>query len=375
MKLFVASSSYNLFNYINIKCNLFPNEEVDLIISDFNTKNIEYYKNLQKTNLFKHVYFIEQVKFYKVNYIKYGMIRFIGKIYLELKSKLCYKKFLKKHCPEFNLNIKYDEIYVDVFGFMPRFVFNYCYSKNRNVKVFIVEVGVESYYDMYENKKASKVNMLATRKIRKNFQGYFLYNKEIANVGKFDVSQIPKININNNYIVNKFNTVFSFDGIEKIEFNYDRKYLFLDQQFDDMKEADELEKYIVDILKDELSDKFFVKLHPRTDFNSERYKDIEKIEARSTYEILCLNNLNLLEYNIITPFSTSAALPKLLFDREPQIICLAKIFKDALFDGDLVLDFFQKLKMSYRDKRKIIIPENLDEFIEILRELKNNSEK
>ena len=74
---------------------------------------------------------------------------------------------------------------------------------------------------------------------------------------------------------------------------------------------------------------------------------------------------------VITPYSTAAALPKLLFDEEPEIICLTKIFDQKYIEGELTTIFFENIKKIYRDKNKVIIPETMEEFRKIIKELKN----
>ena len=87
-----------------------------------------------------------------------------------------------------------------------------------------------------------------------------------------------------------------------------------------------------------------------------------KVKTTSTFEILCLNNPELFNTKIITPFSTAAVLPKLLFDEEPQIICLTKLFMKKHAESELMTEFFKKVKETYKDPNKVVIIEDLDDF-------------
>ena len=131
MKLFIASTPYNLFNYINLKVNLFPDEDIDLIISNFDQRNKQYYSKLKQMNLFNNIYFIEQKGFEFNRLIPNKLKRFIKKVVFELRNRYNYNYYFKKYCSEMMYNKSYNEIYVDAFGFMPRFIFNHYYSINK----------------------------------------------------------------------------------------------------------------------------------------------------------------------------------------------------------------------------------------------------
>ena len=356
MKLFIAATPYNLFNYINLKINFFPNEDIDIVISNFDSRNEQYYKNVKELKLFKNVYFVEQKGFDYNRLVPNKIKRFIRKVFCELKNRYLYNSYFKKYCSEMDYNKKYDEIYTDAFGFMPRFIFNHYHSNNKNIKVYKVDCGVECYYDNILSRK----NKFMCNRIQKKLCGYYLYSKELANVGGYDVIELPKVNVKDKKFVDLINKIFEYKD-EKIKLKQD-KFLFLDQCLDDLPEVDSIEQDIVDVLKETAKDNFCVKLHPRTSENNERYKDVEKVKTSSTFEILCLNKPELFNTKIITPFSTAAVLPKLLFDEEPQIICLTKLFTQKHAEAELMTEFFKKVKDTYKDPNKVVIIENLDDF-------------
>lgn len=366
MKLFIASTPYNLFNYINLKINFFPNEDIDIVISNFDLKNEQYYKNVKDLKLFKNVYFIEQRGFDYNRLIPNKLKRFIRKVFSELKNRYLYNSYFKKYCSEMDYSRIYDEIYTDAFGFMPRFIFNHYHSKNKNIKVYKVDCGVECYYDNILSRK----NKFMCNKIQKRLCGYYLYSKDLANVGEYKVFELPKVNVKDKNFVNLINNVFEYRN-EKFKFD-EQKFLFLDQRLDEFEALDKIEQDIVDILKTESNKDVYIKLHPRTDENTIRYKDMVKMKTNSTFEILCLNNPDLFNIKIITPFSTAAVLPKLLFDEEPYIICLTKLFMNKHAEAELMTEFFEKLKNTYRDPSRVVIIESLDEFRLKLKEQKSN---
>lgn len=352
-----------------MKINLFKEDEVDLIVSNFDKKNETYYNNLKELNIFDNIYFIEQSKFNENDLIKNRLKRNIKKIIAEIKNRFFFDKYFKVYCSKMEDKKIYDEIYVDAFGFMPRFVFNHYYKNNKQLKVFKVDCGIESYYDDYVNNQITKKQKYIIGKIQKNLSGYYLYSSEIANVGKCPVFLIPKPNPNDKNFVSVINSVFKYkDYLVK---HPNKKIIFFDQVLSEDVNLDNLEEKVVQCIQNALGNDYCVKLHPRTSVDSERYKNIEKIKTSSTMEILLLNGFFKNDDVLITPFSTAVALPKLLFDKEPRIIILAKIFEELYIEGVLTTKFFNKIANIYSDKDKVIMPATLDEFERILRELKN----
>ncbi len=370
MKLFVASTPYNLLNYINLKCNLYPNEKVDIVITNFDKKNEKYYKNLKSFNIFENVYFVEQRKFNENDSIPNKIVRNFKKFVAELKNRYFCDTYFNKYCSEMNSNRYYDEIYVDVFGFMPRFIFNHYYKINKNISVYKVDCGLESYYDAFATGKITKKQIFIRNKIRKNFKGIFLYSKELANVGDYEVFLIPQLDLKNKEFIDLLNKVFDYSEND-VKF-VKKDFLFLDQELSDEKVLDKIQQQVVDVINKEIKDNYCVKLHPRTCFDSPRYEGVEKLKTNATFEMLCLNNTWFKNLRIITPYSSAAALPKLLFDEEPEIVCLTKIFDQKYIEGELTTIFFESVKNIYRDKNKVYIPETMEEFRKIIKELRNN---
>lgn len=369
MKLFIASTPYNLFNYINMKINLFKNENVDLIISNFDKKNENYYNNLKRLNIFNNVYFVEQSKFNENDLIKNPLKRNIKKTIAEIINRFFFDYYFSIYCSKMDKKRKYDEIYVDAFGFMPRFIFNHYYKNNKQVKIFKVDCGVESYFDARENNQITRKQKYITGKIQKRLSGYYLYSSELANVGNYPVFLLPKINTCDKSFVNIINSVFEYtDYLVKHPNN---GIIFFDQVLSDDINLDNKEEEIIQCLQRILGNDYSVKLHPRTSIDSVRYKNIETIKTNSTMEILLLNNFFNNEDVFITPFSTAVALPKLLFDKEPTIIILTKLFEEMYIEGVLTTQYFSKIANTYSDKGKVIIPASLKEFEKILMELKS----
>lgn len=60
------------------------------------------------------------------------------------------------------------------------------------------------------------------------------------------------------------------------------------------------------------------------------------------------------------------ATPKILFNQEPTVIVLTKIFSPKTGELNLFEDYFCAVKNSYSNPKKFYIPENLKELMEII---------
>ena len=81
------------------------------------------------------------------------------------------------------------------------------------------------------------------------------------------------------------------------------------------------------------------------------------------WELICSKEIND-NTVLIGVFSTAQFSPKELYNIEPYIIFLYKIIKPVGIDIKAIDEMTALLKNTYRNKTKIIIPNNIDEFIQ-----------
>ena len=199
--------------------------------------------------------------------------------------------------------------------------------------------------------------------------GYYLYEPSMANVGTYDLLPIPKSCIGDKYFVETVNRVFEYQDDNNAKTNKD--VIFFDQvPYNNDTMFNDIEKEVVNILNKYLDKNYCVKLHPRTSPDAKGYEGVEKMMTKQTFEMLCLNNPLLTEKVLITPFSTSVALPKTLYDKEPIVISLVKLFESRFKASNLIIGFFEKLKSTYRDGSRVYLPQTLDEFSKIIKDIK-----
>lgn len=117
-----------------------------------------------------------------------------------------------------------------------------------------------------------------------------------------------------------------------------------------------------------------VKMHPRTDDYDA--SGIKTLYTKGPMEILPFF-LDINKKTLISSMSTGLFTPKLLFDKEPALIVLYKLFMDIYdhFISDAAVrgryyEFIEGALCMYNDKSKVFAPKNMDELSEYL---KNNA--
>lgn len=79
---------------------------------------------------------------------------------------------------------------------------------------------------------------------------------------------------------------------------------------------------------------------------------------------------------LVSIFSTSIVTPKIMQNKEPMVICLAKVFekelkltlpKDRYNDIDNLINFFSYIKSTYNDPNRFMIPSSIDELEHIIK--------
>lgn len=112
------------------------------------------------------------------------------------------------------------------------------------------------------------------------------------------------------------------------------------------------------------SKELIVRNHPRE--KRERVPGIRYDDSGILWELKCDNEIT--DDNILIAFCSTAQLtPKMLYDREPFLVFLYKLFDCDWIDGYVKL--VEEIRMAYRDKTKIFIPDSLNDLDVLLKEL------
>lgn len=108
-----------------------------------------------------------------------------------------------------------------------------------------------------------------------------------------------------------------------------------------------------------------LRFHPREKI----LHDLE-LESENTqnWELTSLNSITDSKI-LITSYSTAAFVPKFLYNKEPYVVFLYKLFEYPEYEISSIETMVRKLKNVYSDKDKIIIVENIDDLDSTLKSL------
>ena len=120
-------------------------------------------------------------------------------------------------------------------------------------------------------------------------------------------------------------------------------------------------KYLKDI-----SENYLIRLHPRQ--NSDEYADYSLDERRDMWELVCADQLT--EDNVLLAhYSTAQITPKMLHNNEPVLIFAYKAYSAGKLQERIqqVQETVDRLKASYRNKDRVIVPETPEELWECVK--------
>ncbi len=294
--LFICLTDYQLLNAINIKVHLLKDTEADIII--FNNKEglVELTERLESTKIFSNVYlytekFEDVHKYFRNLSENTEGIAFFEAIRNTIKN-IYIKCMAKVEDQDKNINrgigknkkIDFSQ-YHTVFGIETKSFVSQCIelvfnARNGECIINSIDEGLASYLRD------------GVRGVH-HIDNIYLYEPEMAVYrNKFsNIIRIPKINKDNKMFIKMINFIFNFQ--EENKFDFRRKIIFFDQNWDAMpkylrnmsglkkvllgklykkhlKESriyDKKMELFESLVKKSLPQKVFVKLHPRSDKN------------------------------------------------------------------------------------------------------------
>lgn len=236
----------------------------------------------------------------------------------------------------------------------------------------LFEEGVYSYYVFgtkpnFCRKLVSK--MVFGMYYLDNCKNVYVYNPELVDDKFYDVNKIaiPVIRKTDGELINYLNNIMCVN-LDEVKL-FDKKYIFLDSAFQ-LQEESEYQKRLISLVRGIVEKKdLYIKLHPRTERDA--YGDDSfVIKTNSSLELLAMNKKN--TNNVIISITSSASLNfKLIFEEEPYVIMLYKLF-NVKVKRPYIYNFIEKVKNIY-SSNKFFVPENEDELIDIINKIKNNN--
>ncbi|MCP8617527.1 hypothetical protein [Salirhabdus salicampi] len=339
---------------------------MDLYINATFSGAKEIKSNLDNLKLFENVFLINyqqcNKEIYNITKKNKGVNRFAK--YLIFKKKL--SLIFNSYSP---IKIKYDRMVIpylhyELFSVISTFV-NGVYFNNKNVAIDVLEEGVGSY-NIVDSK--SKIQVAIRKTIGFLYVpsmkfNYYVYKPELIKDHKFKKISLKKLNPveKNEKVIKTYNKIFGYK--EKYSICNEYKFVYLEQDLKTFKISKQNVLEIINVISGKCGqENFIVKMHPRSKENIFNGNIFNQFSV--PWELITLNN-KLPNNVLISVLSTACLTPKLLFDEEPIVILLYKLFKEDLEFASEQIRLAESVKKTYR-QNKFFIPSDVEELKEIL---------
>jgi len=312
-------------------------------------------KSLEKYNIFSHVYAVDSAKL--GNHTKFKAV----------ENFIMPNRVVSKFMPR---DISYDYYYSTSRSSYRASQIKVLWDRNPNMKRVMFDDGLGSYSDRGGLLRTSKLRSKAERILgwrleRPESMSFLAYMPELVNLpapfDKCPVERMPKFELNEGN-QRLLDDIFAIDQEKKIP---EKSIIFdLPRRGDPyIDHVDDTQLALMDsfytLVKKYAGDDVLCKPHPKStvrtkaDIRVYPYQDIPM-------EILYAGMDNLDDHVLISLVSSAVFTPKILFDAEPTVICLYKVFgverTIQRFDG-----IFNKFRNTYRNKDKVLAPNTAEE--------------
>lgn len=360
MELFVCSSNYQLLNAIMIikKYNI----EADLIIireSIWSECNLDI---LNQAKIFKEIYrwtdLLENLTDERIK-------KPSDKIKVQIKKMIIYlgKKKIWNSLP--NKDKQYTKVHIAYIDSISLWI--YAYFKRTGANLSLYEDGTYSYgcLDIKKTflRRLSERLLYGMSGIDEYIQMYIKHPEKV-NIGSHSVELLKIENKFNSDIVTKVLLPLYKSTVGDLA-SFEKKVIFFDQNLE-LNEVKHTQKHIAsEIAKVFGKDNILVKLHPSSR-DVEYGEGIKTFKGRLPFElVMAYENMN--NKVLISIFSTACISPKLDFDQEPYVIFTYKLYGDKISICSKYLEQIDQLIRCYHSKFKVKIPNNIEEFIQIIK--------
>jgi len=354
MKCFFCTAPYQILACTSIAIR--DNEPGDLFILDqFNDYKRIGEKVEKRTDLFSHVYYLNENDI--INSLKQDNT--VLSIHLKLLKLYSGSKNVVQHIsqnPE-----KYTDIYLSSKAILPRIFSFYCKKKYNSV-VHYFDDGIGSYDNTaYETKILEKI-------VRTTFFGL-----NSLNIEETKELYLPKLYYNLHPNSHERIVGIPCVSVEIIRELYDtsiinpisERIVYFDTVYnEEYGKNTEAYKAMISDAFSEIKDGLIIKPHPREKRRLLNFKTYE--ENQLPFECNCaIQTMN--NKILISTFSTACVVPKMLFDIEPIVIFLYKIFQGIrVNNSSLDESFCTAFRNTYKDKSRVLIPNSIEELKSLL---------
>lgn len=361
--IFICSTPFQLMTVINLCLTTLVDDEVNLYLLDHSDSFNEMYDETMKAQCFNKVFLLKTKAFNNHWTQKSKVTRYILKGIEYINHKKIARNFIDD-------DTVYDKFWVSFMDRSSWLIFLTYKKANPNIELFFIGDAVGGYrlLTVQQNRLDEKfLHILGFKSPFEEMKVLYVYEPKLAKntlYPQIQIKALPKIN--DKSIKNILNGIlcYSIQDLELLK----HQYIFLEAPYG----SDKIYKQQLEIMKElckKMGDQFCVKLHPRS-LMKDDYGQKCISNVTTAIEALCLND-DVSENVFISGLSAASIMPKLMFDQEPIVIFLYKIFElDKLtFGGDDYIEFMEEFSKTYIKPNRVYMPTTIQELEEIIKKL------
>ncbi len=351
---FFAATPLQILNCIQINKTQFDEKKCDLYILDFAVNNKNIFDRISELSVFENVYYLKEP------FNNRGRFKFF-KSYLNPDMETI--KLLKSKY--------YDQIFSTCINFANDYYYTFLKINNNNLIFNYYEEGIGDYTTNIQKKRTTIIKLVSMfgyeNPISENIN-VWLYHPEYMQLNKgYNVREIPLITDEEK----GFESIFDNEDKIKISIPNDCKIIYFDQPYKKQQDIDINNiNILAEISKVVNKNNIYIKLHPAN--NDGKYIDngYKVLDNNGIpWEVYC-NDKSLSDVVLISINSTASVSPKMIYNKEPKVILLYKLFDEQLKNIINQNDkLFSDVKNSYCVKKNFIIPESIEDLRCDLQEL------
>lgn len=350
--VFICTTQYQLFNIVNIINQKFSLDTNDLLIVGFipelKTRIIDLAK---KSNKFNHILFV-----------KTGRADGTLKSYLGCIFKILFPCLI--HVKPYEI----DRLFITSTEVFSRIIAYKFFTVNKLLKLYYYEDGLESYMEVLDSSTNNRTNYLLGLRFGYSLiskcRGMYVYKPKyvISNPYNIILYMINPVQLGSSYAKELYN-IFS---VEKPAGIKSGSKLFLDAWFingSDKADSARLLSIIQNVVKESL----VIKPHPSNyDISRKNNVNYNLVESKDNFEIMYMAD-RLINVTLISAFSTACLLPKIIFNEEPNVILLYRLYERYPGIWKNGEEFYLRVQNDYKNPKRLSIPRTQAELEEALR--------
>lgn len=348
----ICNTPYQILNMLNLFFNCNEYGDADLyIINRFADAN-KIYEKLKDQRVFKNIYLLAPNKNNVPSKLK--TIRNL------LNANTHKEDYIFDDWS--TIEQKYDYLFYGDLEPFARIIEKY----NSSVKAYVYDDGECAYHgNALMDCKSRRIQYI--EKIfhlgvcKSKIQGLYVNNRSISkSTISSNILQLP---VFNDEFVEFAKGVFEFENSDQIK---KHKYLLMDYPMERIKEYNGLDLY--GFMAGLKGKECLLRYHPCS--NKTTIENIDIDQLNNSWELECVDEITD-KHVLIGYYSTSQLMPKIIADKEPYVIFTYKIMttKEGEYRFAGFEEFINLVRENYRNKDKIYIPNNENEFINAIKEI------